>query len=195
MKKRIAVWCLILCAVFGVCACGRKSETPDSFMDTYFQCDGGIKPGVLSWGDTQEEIMDKLTIKEEMISIQEDTRFVADDAVEGLPEGCEGEVSFEMEDNLIGIRLMFLSKTEETDREILETVLGWGKKYLPDTDLNSELWAKNTDEMIDQIIEEKSTAIGWTLEDGSTFNISYIADSDRIITVTGMMPRTMNGKL
>lgn len=192
MSKRIIVWGLVLCAVIGICGCGRKSETPDSFMDTYFRYDGGIKPGVLSWGDTQEEIMDRLAIKEDAISIQEDTRFVADDVAEGLPEGCESKVSFEMEDNLIGVRIMILSKTEETDREILELVLGWGKKYLPDAEVNGELWAKNTDEMIDQIIEEKSTSLSWTLEDGSTFQISYIADSDRIIQAAAMMPRTLN---
>lgn len=87
---------------------------------------------------------------------------------------------------------MILPKTEETDREILELILGWGKKYLPDAEVNSELWAKNTDEMIDRIIEQKSTSLSWTLEDGSAFQIGYIADSDRIIQVAAMMPRTLN---
>lgn len=185
---------LILMSMFG-CTNSKgkvdKQESSQSYMDTFFAYqDNQLLPGILSWGETSDSLIKKLNIKTDQISSQDENQIVVDNLIQGLPDGCSSKVAFQMQENLVALNLIIFPGNDDEMSKVVEEVISWGKKHLPEAEVNNEIWQKEVQDIVDEVMKAENSGItfSWNFTDMNYMSIDLFRGDQNMIQIQATRP-------
>lgn len=193
MRKHLITLCLSALVLSG-CA----SATDDScFLDNYVAYENeSILPGKMKWFISQDEVIDQMQIGED-VRERDDGQLVADNlSIPDVNQDDEKHVRFYFENGqFVSWEIFILTKSDARCEALFTGIIEWGKKNLPEPQVNTALWDESTAYILGQYREDENVSFIWNAEDMSylridmTVQAEYLDDVYNIINLSGSAPR------
>lgn len=193
MRKHLIILCLSALVLSG-CASG----TDDScFLDNYVAYENkSILPGKMKWFISQDEVIDQMKIGED-VRERDDGQLVADNlSIPNVTQDDKKHVRFYFENGqFVSWEIFILTKSDARYEALFSGIIEWGKKNLPEPQVNTALWNESTDYILGQYREDENVSFIWNAEDMSylridmTVQAEYLDDVYNIINLSGSAPR------
>lgn len=182
------------------------TENPNSNADSIPQkfitySDNGFTLTDLDWWISWEDVKEIKAISAEDIAAEHGIENYVNSSLWSDMGDCEVQegYSFTEDNQLYGGTLDITTSSEDTAQTILNEIIQWAKTALPEPSSNAELWAQDTDAIVDSFLNLASGTGQqnmWDARDGGTFNIivnSFEPTGSMTITLSAYAPRNTGG--